>query len=213
MAKLIKLRYLVLAMLAVAVIVSATAFSVSYAKWTGDNTQLTADLSTGEWGSLLSKMDDDVIVKAVEDKAKEIAGWLDNKYGGIMVNDKNGIHPAAWRNSSIGSNKNGYTTEPLALKKGDTFVIVFYSFVWNYGGVSNNGLGKCTLTADYADKSDCYIRLDKDLSENQKYKIFTVLKDCTVILDVRESGTGKNDDNVTVKGSGSTPSVSVNYPQ
>lgn len=213
MAKLIKLRYIMLALLAVAVIVSATAFSVSYAKWAGGVNTFSISATTGEWGSLLSKMGDDVIVSAVEEKAKEIAGWLDNKYGGIMINDENGIHPAAWRNSTLGSTKNGYTTEPLSLKKGDTFVVVFYSFVWNYGGVSNNGLGKCTLTADYADKSDCFIRLDSDLTDNKKYKVFTVLKDCTIILDVRESGTGKNDDNVTVKGSGDTPAVSVYYPQ
>lgn len=46
-----KFKYVIFSLLALAVIASAAASSVSYAKWAGgsNNTQLDAGLSTGEW--------------------------------------------------------------------------------------------------------------------------------------------------------------------
>lgn len=56
-----KFKYVIFSLLALAVIASAAASSVSYAKWAGgsNNTQLDAGLSTGEWDNKPSGLDID----------------------------------------------------------------------------------------------------------------------------------------------------------
>lgn len=49
MTRLFKIKYIVIVMVALAVITSVTAFSVSYAKWAGGTDSITADMGTGIW--------------------------------------------------------------------------------------------------------------------------------------------------------------------
>lgn len=49
MAKLFKLKHIIVFMLMLCLVTSAAAFSVSYAKWTGSNDTVSASLSTGSW--------------------------------------------------------------------------------------------------------------------------------------------------------------------
>lgn len=49
MTRLFKIKYIVIVMVALAVITSVTAFSVSYAKWTGGTDSIYADMGTGIW--------------------------------------------------------------------------------------------------------------------------------------------------------------------
>lgn len=208
MAKLIKLRYLVLAMLAVAVIVSATVFSVSYAKWTGGVNTLSLSASTGEWWLTtgLGALSDDEIDTQIRNELKPILWGQD--YGGVIIDGANGETKALkWRNSG---GMDGCYFE-MKLTKGDTFVAEIFGRVWELNKLINSDKGMC-LFADsvgYAPSSTADIRL---IANNKgEYKVFTVLKDCNITLDIREgdhTGEGSDkDDILTITG------ASVNYPQ
>lgn len=49
MARILKLKYIFAVMIALILVASAAAFSVSYAKWTGGGDSLSAQVSTGVW--------------------------------------------------------------------------------------------------------------------------------------------------------------------
>lgn len=72
-----KFKYVIFSLLALAVIASATAFSVSYAKWVSPTTDsVNANLSTGEWGnSTVSTTDYGVVVgNKIYNSAKQSDG-------------------------------------------------------------------------------------------------------------------------------------------
>lgn len=195
MAKLIKLRYLVLALLAVAVIVSATAFSVSYAKWTGGVNTLSLSASTGEWKiDFLSMSNGDLsalILKECEPKPN-----TDKKesYGGIVID--NGT--VGGKVISHTSSQDSCTINNITLKAGDSFVVAVFGRIWCLGERTGSGNGVCRLSDSNNLTNNVLdglpIRLERSTDKDGNVKtVFVVTDDCppegiTINLKVSEGG-------------------------
>lgn len=188
--KIIKTRYILIITFILSLIVCATAFSVSYAKWTGGTDTLAATLSTGKWNVRnLDNMTNDVAVGILKDKLTEdkvsVPGSNPQIGGVIGINDP-AVTAAVWQN---GSGTDGYTTSSLYMKAGTTFIICVFNRIVDPTN-KDKSKGQDGFAVLKTEECNGFGYLDyhisgDDVTDNTRY-VFTVKEDGWYTIDVHE---------------------------